>query len=113
MFIHWIAGAQRSYYAMSLTCRQKSFRNAARKLGLSPARVSELVRQLEARVGVRLVERTSRSVAASPAGQRLIERLRPALDDYRAALESLDEFRAKPAGLLRLTVACATTLTLG
>jgi DNA-binding transcriptional LysR family regulator len=83
----------------------KSFRKAARKLGLSPARVSELVRNLETRVGVRLVERTSRSVAASPGGQRLMERLRPALDDYRAALESLNEFRSKPAGLLRLAVA--------
>ena len=90
--------------ALVVVLEEKSFRNAAKKLGLSPARVSELVRNLEARVGVRLVERTSRSVAASPAGQHLVERLRPALDDYRAALESLDEFRSKPAGLLRLTV---------
>jgi DNA-binding transcriptional LysR family regulator len=91
--------------ALVTVLEEKSFRNAARKLGLSPARVSELVRDLEVRVGVRLVERTSRSVAASAAGQRLVERLRPALDDYKAALESLDEFRSKPAGLLRLTVA--------
>jgi DNA-binding transcriptional LysR family regulator len=90
--------------ALVAVLEEKSFRNAARKLGVSPARVSELVRNLEARVGVRLVERTSRSVAASPAGQRLVERLRPALDDYRAALESLNDFRSKPAGLLRLTV---------
>ena len=83
----------------------KNFTNAAWKLGLSPARVSELVRNLETRVGVRLVERTSRSVAASPAGQRLVERLRPALEDYQAALESLNEFRSKPVGMLRLTVA--------
>jgi DNA-binding transcriptional LysR family regulator len=91
--------------ALVAVLEEKSFRNAARKLGLSPARVSELVRNLEERVGVRLVERTSRSVAASLAGQRLVERLRPALDDYRAALESLNEFRSKPAGLVRLTVA--------
>ncbi len=91
--------------ALVAVLEEKSFRKAARKLGLSPARVSELVRNLETGVGVRLVERTSRSVAASPAGQRLVERLRPALDDYRAALESLNEFRSKPAGLLRLTVA--------
>jgi len=91
--------------ALVAVLEEKSFRNAARKLGLSPARVSELVRNLEERIGVRLVERTSRSVAASLAGQRLVERLRPALDDYRAALESLNEFRSKPAGLLRLTVA--------
>jgi DNA-binding transcriptional LysR family regulator len=90
--------------ALVAVLEEKSFRNAARKLGLSPARVSELVRNLEDRIGVRLVERTSRSVAASPAGQRLVERLRPALDDYRAALESMNEFRSKPAGSLRLTV---------
>ena len=66
--------------ALVTVLEERSFRNAARKLGLSPARVSELVRNLEARLGVRLVERTSRSVAASPAGERL-------------------------AGLLRLTVA--------
>ena len=63
-----------------------------------------MVRTLEERLGVRLVERTTRSVAASPAGERLLERLRPLLDDYRAALESLNEFRSKPAGTLRLTI---------
>jgi len=91
--------------ALVAVLEEKSFRSAARKLGLSPARVSELVRNLEVRVGVRLVERTSRSVAASPAGQHFMARLRPALDDYQAAVESLNEFRFKPAGLMRLTVA--------
>ena len=57
------------------------------------------------RVGVRLVERTTRSVAATPAGERLLERLRPLLDEYQSALELLNDFRAKPAGVLRLTVA--------
>jgi DNA-binding transcriptional LysR family regulator len=90
--------------ALVAVLEEKSFRSASRKIGLSPARVSELVRNLEARVGVRLVERTSRSVAASPAGQHFMARLRPALDDYQAAVESLNEFRSKPAGLLRLTV---------
>jgi DNA-binding transcriptional LysR family regulator len=83
---------------------QKSFTKAAKHLGLSPARVSELMRNLEDRLGVRLVERTTRSVAATAAGERLLERLRPALDEYRAALESIDDFRSKPAGALRLTV---------
>ena len=91
--------------ALVAVLEEKSFRKAAQKLGLSPARVSELIRNLEARVGVRLVERTSRSVAASAAGERLVERLRPLLDDYREALDSLNDFRAKPAGALRLTVA--------
>jgi DNA-binding transcriptional LysR family regulator len=84
---------------------QKSFTKAAKQLGLSPPRVSEMVRQLEERLGVRLVERTTRSVAATAAGERLIERLRPALDEYQAAFEAANEFRSKPAGLLRLTVA--------
>lgn len=84
---------------------QKSFTKAAKQLGLSPPRVSELVRQLEERLGVRLVERTTRSVAATAAGERLIERLRPALEEYAAAFEAANEFRSKPAGLLRLTVA--------
>jgi DNA-binding transcriptional LysR family regulator len=91
--------------ALVTVLEERSFRNAARKLGLSPARVSELVRNLEARLGVRLVERTSRSVAASPAGERLVERLRPLFDDYREAIEELNKFRSEPAGLLRLTVA--------
>jgi DNA-binding transcriptional LysR family regulator len=62
------------------------------------------MRGLEERLGVRLVERTTRSVAATAAGERLLARLRPVLDEYHAALDSLNDFRAKPAGTLRLTV---------
>ena len=91
--------------ALLAVIEQKSFTKAATKLGLSPARISELVRNLEERLGIRLVERTTRSVAPSPAGERLLERLRPLLDDYQAALESLNDFRSEPAGSLRLTVA--------
>jgi DNA-binding transcriptional LysR family regulator len=85
--------------------QQKSFTRAAKQLGLSPPRVSEMVRNLEEELGVRLVERTTRSVAATAAGERLLERLRPVLDDYQAALESTNEFRSKPSGTLRLNVA--------
>jgi DNA-binding transcriptional LysR family regulator len=91
--------------ALLAVIEQKSFTKAANHLGLSPARISEMVRNLEERLGMRLVERTTRSVAASPAGERLLERLRPLLDDYQAALESLNDFRSKPAGTIRLTVA--------
>jgi LysR family transcriptional regulator, regulator of peptidoglycan recycling len=84
---------------------QKSFTRAAKQLGLSPARVSELIRSLEERLGVRLAERTTRSVSATAAGERLLARLRPMLDDYQSALDSVNEFRAKPAGTLRLSVA--------
>jgi DNA-binding transcriptional LysR family regulator len=68
---------------------QKRFTEAAKQqLGLSPPRVSEMVRALEKGLGVRLVERTTHSVAATAAGQRLLERLRPVPADYQAALES-------------------------
>jgi DNA-binding transcriptional LysR family regulator len=62
------------------------------------------VRNLEDRTGVRLVERTTRSVAATAAGERPLDRLLPLLDDYRAAFEALEDFRTAPAGILRLTV---------
>src|ERR1700751_6411006 len=83
---------------------QKSFVKAARYLNLSPPRVSEMVRQLEERLGVRLVERTTRSVAPTVAGERLLMRLRPVLDDYRAALDLVNDFREKPTGAVRLPV---------
>src|SRR5258708_20443204 len=81
----------------------KSFTKAARQLALSPPRVSEMVRNLEERLGVRLVDGTTRSVAPTAAGERLLQRLRPVLDEYQSALESANEFRGRPAGLLRLT----------
>lgn len=90
--------------ALVAVLEQKGFANAAKHLGLSPPRVSELVRNLEQRVGVRLVERTTRSVAPSRAGEQLLARLRSVLDDYQSALDSLNEFRSAPSGLLRLTV---------
>jgi DNA-binding transcriptional LysR family regulator len=81
----------------------KSFTKAAKQLALSPPRVSEMVRNPEERLGVRLVERTTRSVAPTAAGERLLERLWPVLDEYQSALESTNEFRGKPAGMLRVT----------
>jgi DNA-binding transcriptional LysR family regulator len=84
---------------------QKSFTKAAKVLNLSPPRVSEMLRQLEERLGVRLVERTTRSVAPTVAGERLLARLRPVLDDYRDAFDQVNDFRDKPAGTVRLTVA--------
>src|SRR5690349_6560463 len=69
---------------------QKSFTRAAKQLGLSPARVSELIRSLEERLGVRLVERTTRSVSGTTAGERFLARLRPVLDEYQSAIDSLN-----------------------
>ena len=91
----------------------KSFTKAAKQLGLSPPRISEMVRKLEERLGVRLVERTTRSVAPTAAGERLLERLRPVLDEYQSALESTNEFRGRPAGLLRLTAPPPADVFLG
>src|SRR6516164_7957335 len=91
----------------------KSFTKAAKQLALSPPRVSEMARNLEERLGVRLVERTTRSVAPTAAGERLLERLRPVLDEYQSALESTNEFRGRPAGLLRLTAPPPADVFLG
>jgi len=81
-----------------------SFANAAVQLGISRSRLSETIRELEGRLGVRLLNRTTRSVAPTVAGERLLAQIRPVLDDFDAVLSSIDAFRDKPAGLLRLTV---------
>src|SRR5258708_21573551 len=81
----------------------KSFTKGAKQLAVWQPRVREMVRKREERLGVRLVERTTRSVAPTAAGERLLERLRPVRDEYHWALESANEFRGRPAGILRLT----------
>ena len=81
-----------------------SFANAAVQLGISRSRLSETIRELEGRLGVRLLNRTTRSVAPTVAGERLLAQIRPVLDDFDAVLSSINAFRDKPAGLLRLTV---------
>jgi len=81
-----------------------SFARAARHLGVSPSALSETVRGLEEKLGVRLLNRTTRSVALTEVGERLLAQLRPALESFEAAIESIGAFRDKPAGHLRLTV---------
>jgi len=80
------------------------FRDGARLLGLSASGLSEAVRRLEVRVGVRLLHRTTRSVVPTEAGKRLLERLGPALTEIDAALDVVNTFRDRPAGTLRLNV---------
>lgn len=80
-----------------------SFSRAAIELGLSPSALSHSLRSLEARLGVRLFNRTTRSVALTSAGERLYSRLRPAFLDIADALEDLNNFRDKPSGTLRIT----------
>ncbi|MBB4839283.1 DNA-binding transcriptional LysR family regulator [Sphingomonas kyeonggiensis] len=84
--------------------RAGGFRDAARATGASASGLSEAVRRLEARLGVRLLNRTTRSVAPTEAGARLIERLAPALGEVEAALDVVNIFRDRPAGTLKLNV---------
>ena len=72
--------------------------------GVSPSSLSEALRRLEARLGVRLLNRTTRSVTPTEAGERLLERLVPALGEVGAALDAVNTFRDSPAGTLRLNV---------
>jgi DNA-binding transcriptional LysR family regulator len=89
-----------------------SFTKAAEALGTSRANLSGTIRSLEERLGVRLLNRTTRSVAVTEAGERLLTRLKPLLDDYASTLESINDFRDKPAGHLRLTIVPAAARAL-
>ena len=84
--------------------RAGGFREAARLGGVSASSQSEALRRLEARLGVRLLHRTTRSVVPTEAGARLLERLGPALGEVEAALDVVNGFRERPAGTLRLNV---------
>ena len=90
--------------AFLAVARTKGFRDGARASGSSASSLSEAVRRLETQLGVRLLNRTTRSVAPTEAGQRLLERLGPALNEVQAALEVVSGFRNRPAGTLRLNV---------
>ena len=90
--------------AFLAVARAKGFRDGARATGGSASGLSEAVRRLETRLGVRLLNRTTRSVVPTEAGQRLLERLGPALNEVEAALDGMDGFRNRPAGTLRLNV---------
>src|ERR1700761_9312275 len=82
--------------AFLAVARAAGFRDAARVSGVSASGLSAAVRRLEARLGVRLLNRTTRSVAPTEAGRRLIERLTPALSEMEAALDVLNGFRDPP-----------------
>lgn len=90
--------------AFVAVARAGGFRDAARASGSSASRLSEAVRRLESRLGVRLLNRTTRSVATTEAGARLLERLGPALTEVEAAVDVVNGFRDRPAGTLRLNV---------
>src|SRR2546429_6198218 len=90
--------------AFLAVAEQKSFTWAAKRLGVSPSAMSHAIRGLEEGLGVRLLSRTTRSVAPTEAGEQLLARLSPALTDVQDALDQLSGLRDKPAGRVRLLV---------
>lgn len=82
----------------------RSFRAASERLGVTRSAVSQAIRRLEERIGVTLVQRTTRSVHLTEAGERLYQAVRPALDDVSTAMEAVGEMRTQPSGVLRVTV---------
>jgi DNA-binding transcriptional LysR family regulator len=90
--------------AFVTVARAGRFRQAARISSASASSLSETVRRLEVQLGVRLLNRTTRSVALTEAGARLLDRLSPALTEVEAALDTVNGFRDRPAGTLRLNV---------
>jgi len=98
--------------AFLAVARERSFTRAAGQLGVSPSALSHTIRGLEERVGVRLLTRTTRSVAPTEAGERLLRTVGPHFDEIRAELEALSEFRDRPAGTVRLVAADHATETL-
>jgi DNA-binding transcriptional LysR family regulator len=89
--------------AFLAVAEERSFTRAAAKLGTSQSALSYTVRRLEARLGLRLLTRTTRSVAPTQAGERLVETLRPAFDEIDSKLAALSKLREKPAGTVRIT----------
>ena len=83
--------------------RERSFTKAAAKLGVSQSALSQTIRQLEARLGVRLLTRTTRSVSPTEAGERLMRTVGPRFEEIEAELAALSELREKPAGTIRIT----------
>ena len=89
--------------ALRAVARERSFTRAAARLGVSQSALSQTVRGLEARLGLRLLTRTTRSVAPTEAGERLLRTVGPALDEIEAGLAALGDLRDKPAGTIRIT----------
>ena len=99
--------------AFLAVARERSFTRAAAKLGVSQSALSQTIRALEERLELRLLTRTTRSVAPTQAGERLLQTVGPRFDEIEAELASLSELRDKPAGTIRITTgehAAATIL---
>ena len=90
---------------------ERSFTRAGKRMGVSPSAISHAIRSLEEDIGVRLLSRTTRSVAPTDAGEQLLARLRPALADIREAVNHVSGFRDQPAGRVRLLVPRLAAMT--
>jgi len=89
--------------AFIVVARERSFTKGAAKLGVSQSALSHTIRALEARLGVRLLTRTTRSVSPTEAGERLLQTVAPRLEEIDAELVALSDYRERPAGTIRLT----------
>jgi len=89
--------------AFLAVAEERSFTRAAARLGMSQSALSQIVRRLEERLGLRLLTRTTRSVAPTEAGERLLETLAPALSDVDARIAALSALSERPAGVIRIT----------
>lgn len=99
--------------AFVVVAEERSFTRAAAKLGMSQSALSQIVRRLEKSLGLALLTRTTRSVAPTEAGERLLETLSPALQSLDASLASLSDLQGKPTGSIRITsVEHASTMIL-
>src|SRR3984893_12109887 len=90
--------------AFARVAQLASFSKAAAALGVSPSAMSQTIRALEARLGIRLLNRTTRRVGVTEAGALFLQRVRPALEQFAAAFSELDELRGKPTGTLRISL---------
>src|SRR3982751_3853049 len=97
--------------AFVAVARERSFTRAAAKLGVSQSALSHTIRGLEARLGVRLLTRTTRSVSPTQAGERLLSTLGPRFEEIEAELAAVSELRDKPAGTIRITATENATAT--
>jgi DNA-binding transcriptional LysR family regulator len=91
------------FLAFLAVARERNFTRAAAKLGVSQSALSHAMRGLEARLGIRLLTRTTRSVAPTEAGERLLRTIGPRFDEIETELAGLSELRDKPAGTIRIT----------
>src|ERR671912_1972504 len=89
--------------AFLAVAREQSFTRAAAKLGISQSALSQTIRQLEARIGLRSLTRTTRSVSPTEAGERLLNSIGPRFDEIESEIAALSAMRDKPAGNVRIT----------